>query len=269
MTPEAPSSAALTLIEQVARVYAALTQSALAGRETSLGGRFFYAGELDEHGRAAVVAANIAGATTLAATGDREAQKQALRDGVADFLVNSLDEALRILKNQLRKRESVAVSVALSPQTAETEMNERGVVPDLLRPDALHEAIVERLSDGGTSEETVIADAAKAPAVVTWSVDSSPAWWLPRLDAIALDALDAGDWAARRWVRLAPRYLGRMAQSLRLLRCAPADAAMFIERVSLETASGAIGAAVEIRLHNPNGQVELCRFAPDRPRNAS
>ena len=66
-------------------------------------------------GRALVVAANIAGAATLAATADRAAQKQALRDGVADFLVTSLDEALRILKNQLRKRETVAVCVALRP----------------------------------------------------------------------------------------------------------------------------------------------------------
>ena len=34
-----------------------------------------------------------------------------MRDGVIDFLVTSLDEALRILKNEMRKRTAVAVCV--------------------------------------------------------------------------------------------------------------------------------------------------------------
>ncbi len=87
------------------------------------------------------MAANIAGAASLVATADRAAQKQAIRDGVADFLVNSLDEALRILKNQLRKRETVAVCVGLAPEAVEREMQERGVLPDLLRRDVRHRPI--------------------------------------------------------------------------------------------------------------------------------
>ena len=63
-------------------------------------------------GRALLLAGNIAGAASLAVTADAAAQKQSIRDGVADFLVNSLDEALRILKNEVRKREPVAVCVA-------------------------------------------------------------------------------------------------------------------------------------------------------------
>jgi urocanate hydratase len=108
-----------------------LIQTTLAERETGLGGKLFYAGELDGEGRALVVAANIAGAASLVATADRAAQKQAIRDGVADCLVNSLDEALRILKNQLRKRETVAVCLGLAPEAVEREMLERGVLPDL------------------------------------------------------------------------------------------------------------------------------------------
>jgi hypothetical protein len=52
----------------------------------------------------------------------------------ADFLVTSLDEALRILKNEIRKREAVAVCVAAAPRPWRCEMLERGVLPDLLRP---------------------------------------------------------------------------------------------------------------------------------------
>ena len=145
-------------------------QPALADPESGLGGRLFYAGELDDEGRALVVAANIAGAATLVATADRAAQKQAIRDGVADFLVNSLDEALRILKNQLRKRETVAVCVGLAPEAVEREMKERGVLPDLLRRDVhiapYHDALM--LQEGEPEE----IDFKKAPALVTWSVAS-------------------------------------------------------------------------------------------------
>ena len=92
---ETQSPTAFEFIAQVARAYAKLIETAPADREKPRAGSFFYAGELDEEGRALVVAANIAGAATLVATADRAAQKQAVRDGVTDFLVNSLDEALR------------------------------------------------------------------------------------------------------------------------------------------------------------------------------
>ena len=119
MALESPLPAVFEFVGRVARAYANLAQSALADPETGLNGKLFYAGELDEDGRALVVAANIAGTASLVATADRAAQKQAIRDGVADFLVNSLDEALRILKNQLRKRETVAVCLGLAPEAVE------------------------------------------------------------------------------------------------------------------------------------------------------
>ena len=95
----------------------------------SLGGKLLYAGELDGSGRVLVVAGNVAGAASLAATAIQRAQKQAIRDGVVDFLVNSLDEALRILKNEIRKRETVAVCMGAAPEAVEREMPERGVLP--------------------------------------------------------------------------------------------------------------------------------------------
>ncbi len=105
-----------------------------ADRETGLGGKLFYAGELDGMGSALVAAANIAGAATLTASDNAATQKQAIRDGVIDFLVTSLDEALRILKNEIRKGETVAVCVSKAPEEIEREMVERGVLPDLLPP---------------------------------------------------------------------------------------------------------------------------------------
>jgi urocanate hydratase len=77
--------------------------------------------------RALVVAGNIAGAATLTVTSDVDAQKHAVRDGTVDFLVTSLDEALRILKNEIRKGATVAVRVGEPLEDVEREMVERGV----------------------------------------------------------------------------------------------------------------------------------------------
>src|SRR5664279_3235111 len=97
-------------------------QCAAACVQPTLGGQLFYVGELDEPGRAFAVAANIAGAATLSASAQTTALRHAQREGAIDFLVNSLDEALRILKNEIRKREAVAVSVSLAPADIEADM---------------------------------------------------------------------------------------------------------------------------------------------------
>ena len=225
----------------------ALIQAADANssEEPSLGGKFLYVGELDERSRALVVAGNVAGAATLAATADVPTQKQAIRDGVVDFLVTSFDEALRILKNEVRKRERVAVCVGLAPEAIEPEMAERGVQPDLLRPDAF---------------ET---DPGEISNYMSWSVDSAPAHWLPRVDAVALECLDASRQIERRWLRLAPRHLGRMAQGVRALTANREFASRFIDRVRARVADGEIDAPVSIQFVDSDGN-EQHRFMPRR-----
>ena len=259
MAFESPSPAAFEFVELVARAYAGLVQTPFADREKGLGGKFFYAGKLDGEGRALVVAANIAGAASLVATADRATQKQAIRDGVADFVVNSLDEALRILKNQLRKRETVAVCVGLAPQAVEREIEERGVLTDLLRRDVriapYHDALM--LQEGAPEE----IDIQKVPALVAWRVDSALPNALAQLDAIALESLEADAWAARRWLRLSPRYLGLMAHGLRLLDCNWEFAASFAERVDKSVARGEIAFAFEI-LNYRNGLQGSYRYSP-------
>lgn len=222
---------ALEFTLAVERIYAALISG--ADTEPTLGGKLLYAGELDAKGRALMVAGNIAGAASLGVTGDSAAGKQAVRDGVADFLVNSLDEGLRILKNEVRKREAAAVCVAADPGAVEAEMRERGVVADLVAP-----AVDSELPSG--------------PVIVAWGVAAAPAQWLPRVDRIALECiekaggLEAG--AARRWLHQAPRYIGRMAQGVRVLRCDSGVADELVERVQGAVASGEIGVEVQVRL---------------------
>jgi len=265
LTPD-PPSAAFNFLTRVALSYANLLDSPLAHPETGLGGKLFYAAELDEEGRALLVAANIAGAATLAASADRDAQKQALRDGVADFVVTNLDEALRILKNQLRKRETVAICIAQAPSEIEREINQRGVAPDLLRIDlsvpphhkafALHQ-----------SEETEL-NLSKIPALVTWRVDSALPKDLALLDEIALACLDPNlgpdELKSRRWLHLAPRYLGRLAHGLRLLETHREFNARFLERLDELTDRNEITFAFEIVSYF-QGTHDTYRFAATKP----
>ena len=241
---------ALEFAGQVNHLYAALLSVAPAAmhreQEPSLGGKLLYAGELEPHSRALVVAANIAGAASLAATADLSAQKQAIRDGVLDFLVTSLDEALRILKNQIRKRETVAVCVAAAPEAVEREMLERGVLPDLVSPAASQGSNGDAFLKQGARRVEMSA-ANDGGVLVAWQVDAAPARWLPQIDAIALDCIDAEDMVSRRWMRLAPRYLGRLVQGMHVATFTPEMQQAFISRVEEGRNTGTIGVEVKIK----------------------
>jgi Urocanase Rossmann-like domain len=267
LTPDPIPSSALDFAVKVERLYSTMIEDGKpsepaepdlhpdAQKEPSLGGKLLYAAELVPHGRALLVAANIAGAASLAATADPAAGKQAMRDGVADFLVNSLDEALRILKNEIRKREAAAVCVAMAPEAVEREMMERGVVPDLLA-DLLHRAQLPQAPPG--------------QVLVTWTVTSAPAQWLPRLDALAIDCLRKSATGqpsiAARWLRLAPRYLGRLAQNFRLLHCQPEIAQEFVSRTKSAVDRGEIAVEVQITI---NGNQSILRQSPHPPTDSA
>lgn len=222
----APPPTAFEFAVLVERFYASLISTAdcVSQAEPDRGGKLLFAGELGAEADALVVAANIAGAATLVCSPDVAIQREANRDGIVDFLVTSLDEALRILKNEVRKREPVAVCVGIAYDALLREMQERGVRPDICAPVA----------------------PSVADCVLSWSVESAPAKWLPKLDALAGEILQADDGAARRWLRLAPRYLGRRAQGVRVMRCKETEAARFLESAREAVAKGEVGVAVSV-----------------------
>lgn len=262
-----------SFVFQVERMYHCLVSAVgpAGGQsaEPTLGGKLLYAGELDGEGRALISAASIAGAASLAVARDRAAQRQAIRDGVADFLVTSLDEALRILKNEIRKRATVAVCVGLVHEASASEfageMLERGVLPDLMARAAAEGPEGARFVEQGAR----LVECGHVPdsddALLAWRVSSAPALWLPRLDELAAVCLQPKDGASRRWLRLSPRYLGRAAQNLRLLRCSERQAARCLENVRTRVESGEIGVEVEMRL-DYSGEVNSYCFSPSMRR---
>lgn len=236
----------------------AATAGAGSAEEMNLGGRLLYAGELDDRGRALLVAGNVAGCASLAATADAAGQKQSIRDGVADFLVSSLDEALRILKNEVRQRKTVAVCVGMAAGAVELEMIERGVQPDLVFAGRRRAGT----SFGPGTHEILLAEREADEVFLAWQVEQAPAQWLPRLDAVALGCVDAGSWEAR-WIKLAPRYLGRSASTQRALCCDRRVATEIVRRFSDSVRNGEIAVEVSVRLASGD-EASVFRMKPDQ-----
>jgi urocanate hydratase len=212
--------------------------------EPGLGGKLLWAGELDARGRAAVIAANVAGCASLAATADITAQKQSIRDGVVDFLVTSLDEAVRILKNEVRQRKTVAVCVGGAPEAVQREMLERGLLPDIVvgeSPD--QEGAGSKF--GSAPVAIQIAEPESGVVCLTWRVEQAPARWMQKLDAIALGCLRTNSWESR-WLRLSPRFLGRAALAQRTVFCEPETAKEIARRIDESVQSGEIGVEVSV-----------------------
>lgn len=166
-----------------------------SGPVSGLGGRLLYAGELDGEGARLVRAANIAGAATLCAAPEPAQQRIAIREGVADFLVTTLEEALRILKNEIRKHNGVAVAVSTSAAQVMREMRERGVLPDLLRDD----------EPGFMSAGSQGIGPAALPPGMEWMVVTGA---VAAFDSRVLELLPEASEAERRWLRMSQRYLG-------------------------------------------------------------
>ncbi|MFZ0635580.1 MAG: urocanate hydratase, partial [Candidatus Acidiferrales bacterium] len=108
---------------------------AAAGRKHfagDLAGKLIASGGMGGMGGAQPLAATLNGAAFLGIDVDPERIKRRVKMGYCDVMVNDLDEALRILKNAVRKREATSVGLIGNCADVIPEMAKRGVVPDLL-----------------------------------------------------------------------------------------------------------------------------------------
>jgi hypothetical protein len=227
---------ALTFIAQAARAYAGLIPFVAPGAmldEESLGGKLLFVGELNTEGRALLVAGNIAGAASLAASADPAAQKQAIRNGSADFLVTNLDEALRILKNEIRKRQTVSVAVSIAAETIVKEMQDRGVLPDLLSAESqsapLEAAFATFIAQG--AQRITDRPSGLASKLLVWRIPEEFAQRPSAFDAMLMEHIPPTDRATLQWLRSSPRYLGPHCRRLRSLTCDEATAAKLMAKL--------------------------------------
>ncbi len=212
-SPQNPILSAITAeMEAVYSFYAAMAPEMDA--ENGAGGKLLYVGEPDADGCRLLRAANIAGAASIAVCADAAVLRKAMREGAIDFVVNSLDEALRILKNQIRKKQPVAVGVVAAPDGVLEEMLARGVQPDLFRAElATAPNMATFVARGARRIEMQSAE--RRCSVIS----ISPDWTRPasEFDSMLVDSLDPGDSVNRRWLRLSSRYLPAECRRLRLV----------------------------------------------------
>jgi hypothetical protein len=212
--------------------------AALTALSSDLGGWLLLYAGLDGDGIAVTMASNVAGAASLGIEADAARAKQALRSGVCDFVVNNLDEALRILKNEIRKRQPVSVVLTANVNATVAEMVARGVQPEILTfPDR---ELMER------GARVLAEDAEPGLVPVYWGVAQEPLRWLPALDALAGSSLEIAG-ARARWLETSPRYLGRVFAGQRFLRMSDAEADAFVAAVRDAARTGTVPVEVSVR----------------------
>jgi urocanate hydratase len=121
-----------------------------------LAGKLIVSGGMGGMGGAQPLAATMTGAAFLGIDVDPERIKKRLKTGYCDFMVTTLDEALRILKNAIRKKENVSVGLVGNCADIIPELAERGVVPDILTDQtSAHDPLNGYVPSGMTFEEAL------------------------------------------------------------------------------------------------------------------
>lgn len=216
----------------ILRAYTALHQL-----RRTWGGSLILSLGLDPQGAALSIAASIAGAVSLAIDNNPAHIREVVRTGAVDFTVTTLDEAIRAMKNEVRKRSPLAVALNAEPIPTVAEILERGLAPQVFATflpqnphinegaAALH-SIGAALIDftetteplpGFQSAQVILNPFLKDRGwtLQTFNFDTLPA--LRAFDAKALDLLPPEDTLRRRWLESAPRILQRQRPPHRAL----------------------------------------------------
>src|SRR5690242_14292186 len=139
------------IVQGTFETFAAAADKHLGG---SLEGKLIVSGGMGGMGGAQPLAATMNGAAFLGIDVDPERIKKRLKTGYCDFMVNTLDEALRILKNAVRKKEAVSVGLVGNCADVVPELAERGVVPDILTDQtSAHDPLNGSIPQGLTVEQ--------------------------------------------------------------------------------------------------------------------
>ena len=195
----------------------------------SLAGRLLLRSGLDPEGLAAMVAATIAGACSLCVEPEAERLRAALRAGLCDFVVTPLDEALRILKNELRRGLPISVGLAADPASTFIEMIDRGLQPDLVSmpPGQPTQAFIDRGAASLPTHDTPPPDG----NLLEWTVTEDAVRAMPQIATVAAKSLDLSrpDTPSRQhWLRISARHLGRAFTARSCVRMTPQELTVFV-----------------------------------------
>jgi hypothetical protein len=223
----------------------------------ALGGRLILIDGLRAEGDALLLAASIAGAAALVLEPGPEAVRYAVRNGIVDFAVTTLDEALRILKNEVRKQQPIAVLLEHCPEDSLAGLMERGAQPDMIRwAAASADAETLRLRGARPVPEPGPTAAWSNVDRVVWRAGDGGSAALRQVDLLAAQVLPDHDTARQNWIGRAPRYLHRAMRLERCVTMSDAEAAVFLAALEERAHQNALAAPVEVE---SRGQIR--RFA--------
>jgi urocanate hydratase len=209
----------MTQIEQTLQTLTLRTFTLLQTIRQDWGGALIIVCGLNPQGAALALASNIAGAVCLNLEDNPAALKQATRSGSCDFIVNTLDEALRAMKNEIRKHNPLSVALHGNPATVLDELLERGVLPQLFT-DPTHNPAHAKATATFQSQGTLILNPEPSANSQLNSLLHHQQWHLQAFtfptpaaqrtfDTRALSLLKEDDHLRRRWLHAAPRILQR------------------------------------------------------------
>ena len=158
------------IIQGTFETFSAAGEKHLGGE---LEGKLIVSGGMGGMSGAQPLAATMTGACYLGIEVDPERIKKRLRTGYCDFMVNSLDEALRILKNAVRKKENISVGLVGNCGDIIPELAERGVVPDILTDQtSAHDPLNGYVPSGMSLEDALELRKSDPKAYVERSLDT-------------------------------------------------------------------------------------------------
>src|SRR5580698_5001022 len=121
-----------------------------------LAGKLIVSGGMGGMGGAQPLAATMTGAAFLGIDVDPERIRKRLKTGYCDFMATTLDEALRVLKDAMQKKQNVSVGLVGNCADVIPELAERGVVPDILTDQtSAHDPLNGYVPNGMTFEEAL------------------------------------------------------------------------------------------------------------------
>jgi urocanate hydratase len=141
------------IVQGTFETFAAAAEKSFHG---DLAGKLIVSGGMGGMGGAQPLAATMTGAAFLGIDVDPERIKKRLKTGYCDFMVTTLDEALRILKNAVRKKENISVGLVGNCADIIPELAARGVVPDILTDQtSAHDPLNGYVPNGMSLEEAL------------------------------------------------------------------------------------------------------------------
>lgn len=207
------------------------------------------------------LATTISGGTFLGIDPSSEHLKAAVHNGSCDFMVNTLDESLRVLKNELRKHKALAVGLLGDASVILPAMVDRGAQPDLVAETPspsdirLYRPALLQLMERGAGNIDMSAENS-SPSTgqieVVWT--AANATDLKHLDMIALQQLPPEDIQRRRWLQQASGCFYRQHPLQRVLHLRPDELTLLLRAFQQTMSAGEMQAPATVAWQTADGR---------------